>query len=355
MALVTCGSIGVIIAGGILKQVLTGITRARVAVAVAVHDVAAHTEVLVFLAADVKVDTGILRRSHTAVAAETLETSRGAIAESQVIGIVSSAQDGKLVAIAEVVDHHVAGIAVVGAVARINRAEPSVVHTFLDGEVDDRLVLAVVHTRQAGQVTLAVDDLQLVDHIGGNVFRGHCGVVAEKLLAVDENLAHLLAVGGDFAVTAHLNARQTLEQVLDHGIGLCLIGVGIEFDGVLLDDDGALDAHDDCLLEHNGIGIHLDHTDIHVTTVLTDGDVLDNIVVAQIREAQQVLARLDALDVENAVHVGRGSLDQSAVFGCFEQPHGRFDKLGGVLRIHQHAVDDGSTHSEMRHAADDQQ
>ena len=248
------------------------------------------------------------------------------------------------------VDHHVAGIALVGAVARIDRAKPAVVHALLDAEVDDRLVIAIVHTRQACQVALAVDDLELVDHVGRYVLGGHRGVVAEEFLAIDKDFLHLLAVGGNLAVGTHFDARQALKQVLDHSVGLGLIGVGIELDGVLLDRDGALETHDDSLLEHDGVRIHGDHADVDVAAVIADRHVLDDIVVAQIGEAQQVLARLDALDVEDAVQVGRGTLDQAAVLGGFEQSHCCLDELGGVLGIHEHAIDDGGTRGQGHQA-----
>ena len=238
------------------------------------------------------------------------------------------------------VDHHVAGITVIGSITRVDRAEPSVVHTLLYREVDDRLILAVVNAREACQIALAVDDLELIDHLGGNVLAGHSGVVAEELLAVDEDFLHLLAVGRDFAVAAHLDARQALEQVLDHGIGLGLIGVGIEFNGVLLDRDGALESHNHGLLEHDGVRVHLNHTDVHVAAILADGHVLDDIVVAQIGEAQQVLAGLDTLDVEDTVHVCRGALDHGAILISHEQFDGSFNQLGRVLRVHQNAIDD---------------
>ena len=340
MALVAGGSVGIVVAGRVLEQVLACRAGAGVAVAVAVHQVTAHTEVIILLAADVEVEARILRRSDATVTTEALETARCPVAEAQVVHIVATAQQGQLVAVAEVVDHHVTRITLVGAIAGIDGAKPAVVHALLDGEVDDGLVLAIIHARESCQVALAVDDLQLVNHLGRDVLAGYRGVVAEELLAVDENLFHLLAVGGDLAVTADLDAGQTLQEVLDHSVGLRLIGVGIELNGVLLDGDGALDAHDDRLLEHDAVEIHLDGTHVDVAAILAHGDVLDDVVVAHIGAAQQVLAGLDTLDVEHAVHVGRRALDKGAVLIGLKQLYSRLDEFGGVLRINQNAVDD---------------
>ena len=341
--LVTGGGVGIVVADRVGQQVLAGGAGAGVAVAVAVHEVATHAEVVILLAADVEIDAGILGRGHATITAEALEAPGSAVAKSQVVGIVATTQDGELIAVAEVVDHQVAGVALVGAIARIDGAKPAVVHALLDGEVDDGLVIAIVHASEACQVALAVDDLELVDHVGWDILAGHGGIVAEELLAVDEDLFHFLAIGGDLAIGAHLDARQALEQVLDHGIGLGLIGVGIELDGILLDRDGALDAHNDGLLEHDGVRIHLDHADVDIPAILADGDVLDHVVVAQIGEAQQVLAGLDALDIENTVEVGGSPLDKRAVLTGLEQSHRRLDELGRVLGVHKHAVDDGGT------------
>ena len=149
--------------------------------------------------------------------------------------------------------------------------------------------------------------------------------------AVDEDFLHLFAVGCNFTVRSYLHTGKALQQVLDHGVGLGLIGVGIELDGVLFDHDGCLDAHDHSLLEQDGIGVHGDHTHVDVAAILTNRDMLDQVVVAQVGETQQVLARLHTLDVEYTIHVGGSSLDHCAIFCRPEQPYGCLHEFGGVL------------------------
>ncbi len=56
---------------------------------------------------------------------------------------------------------------------------------------------------------------------GGEVLHGRLGVAGHKLLAVHEDLLHLLAVDGYLAVVAHLRAGQTLHQFLDGGAFGC--------------------------------------------------------------------------------------------------------------------------------------
>ena len=110
-----------------------------------------------------------------------------------------------------------------------------------------------------------------------------------------------------------------------------LISIGIKLDSVFLDHDGAFDTHDHSLLEQDGVGVHGDYAHIDVAAVITNRDMLDQVIVAQEGEPQQVLAGLNALDVEYTIHVGGSSLNHCAVFCSHEQPHGCFHELGGVL------------------------
>ena len=355
MTLVTSVSTGILIAGGVLKKVLARRAGARVTVAVAVHDVTAHTEVVILLGADVEVDAGILRRGHATVTTEALETTRGTVAKAQVVHVIATTQDGELVTVTEVVDHQIARIAVIGAITGIDSAKPPVVHAFFHGQVDDGLVIAVVNAREACQVTLAVNDLQLVDHLGRDVFAGHSGVIAEELLAVDKDFLHFLAIGRDLAVTAHFHAGQTLQEVLDHGIGLGLIGIGIELYGVFLNDNRALDTHNNGLLKHDGIGIHRHHADIDVATILTHTDVLNRVIVTKVREFQQVMTRLHPLNIEYTVKVGGSTLDHRAVLVGPQQSHGGFNKGRSVLRIKQNAIDYRITRGEWQHTTQGKQ
>ena len=125
-------------------------------------------------------------------------------------------------------------------------------HIFLDGEVNDGFVFAVVHAGEASEVALAVNHLQTVDHVHRDVARCHRGVVAEEFFAVDEDFADFLTVDGDFAVGADFGAGEAADEVFNHSIWGGAVCTGVVFDGVLLDGDGGADAHYLHFVKHGG-------------------------------------------------------------------------------------------------------
>ena len=196
----------------------------------------------------VEVEAERLRRCDAVAAAETAEAARRTVGKARVVDIVCAAEYGELVAVPEAVDDKGAFVAVVGAISGFGVAKPAIVHTFLDGKVYDGFVVAIVDTRQACQVALAVNHLQLVGHVYGQVTRGHGGVVAEEVFAVDEDFLDFLTVYCDFAFAIDFCAGETFHEVLDNGVGLSLIRVGVKLHGVLHHLDWRLDAGDDGLL-----------------------------------------------------------------------------------------------------------
>ena len=200
-------------------------------VVVAVHHITAHTQDL--LVAHVEVHTECLRGGETLIAAETAEAVAVAVGESELIHVVEVSEESDLVIIPETVDIELTEIVAVGAVTTFGTAEPSVLHPFLYGQVDDGLLLTVIHTRQTREITLAVHNLKFVDHLHRKVLGCHFRVVGKKFLAVKQYLGHGLTIGGNRSVGTHLHAGKTFEKILDHGVGLSLIGVGIVFHRIL--------------------------------------------------------------------------------------------------------------------------
>ena len=135
----------------------------------------------------------------------------------------------------------------------------------LDGKVDDRLLLAVVDAGEFGLLALLVDDLDLLDELGGDVLGGQLGVVQEEGLAVDGYLGDGLAVGGDGAVLVHLHAGKLLEQVLQHVVVGGLERGGVEFNRVLLDDDGVADGGYARGVQRLLVNLHLDGAEVHLS------------------------------------------------------------------------------------------
>ena len=148
---------------------------------------------------------------YAVASAESREASHSRAGECRVVGVVDVAEYAELVVVDETVHHEVAGIAAVGAVTGRYVAEPSLLHSFLHGEVDYGLLLAVVHSREACEVALAVDYLQFVYNVDRYVLGCHLGVVGEEFFAVDEYLRHFLALRRDFSFAVNLDSRQTLQ------------------------------------------------------------------------------------------------------------------------------------------------
>ena len=262
--------------GGIGEKVLAVAAGAGVAVGVAVHHVAAHAENLLF--ADIEIHAEALRGVDAPVAAEATEAVAVAIGESKVVGIVGRTDKGQLIVVPEAVYVESGLIAVVGAVTGLHGAEPAILHARFHGEVDHSLILAVVNAGETRQIALAVDHLQLVDHVHRQIFRRHLRVVGEKLFAIHQNFGHGLAVGRDLAVGIDFHARQALEQILDHGVGLCLVAVGIELHRVGHHLYRSLDAHGGHLAETYrrvaqpqsvGTEIGIGHPDRHISLLIT--------------------------------------------------------------------------------------
>ena len=90
VTLVAGSSVGIVVTGRVLEEVLACRAGSCVAVTVAIHDVTTHAEVLIVLAADIEINTGILRRGHATVTTKSLETARGPVTKAQVIHIVTA-------------------------------------------------------------------------------------------------------------------------------------------------------------------------------------------------------------------------------------------------------------------------
>ena len=86
------------------------------------------------------------------------------------------------------------------AVADVHLAELTLTHVSVRDDVDRLVALAVVHTREFGVVAQLVIHLDAIHRLGRQRLDGRGDILAEKLLAVHEDLLHLLALRLDRAV-----------------------------------------------------------------------------------------------------------------------------------------------------------
>ena len=202
--------------------------------------------VVVPVAATAAAETAPAGAAHSA-AAHAAHHRTGQVVEATVVGIVAVSNQRKLRLVGKLtyesrgletpVAFHVGRRDVVAASGH-NVADGALHHAGLDAQVDDLLFFTVVDAGKFGLLRFLLDNLELVDDLGGNVLGGQLGIVQEEGLAVDGYLGDSLAVVGYGTVFAHFNAGKLLEKVFQHVAVGRLERRGIVLDCIFLDDDG---------------------------------------------------------------------------------------------------------------------
>ena len=105
-------------------------------------------------------------------------------------------------------------------------SELALAHVRVGDDVDGLVALAVVHARKFGRIAQFVVHLDAVDGLCRQRLDGRGDIFAEELLAVDENLLHLLALRLDRTVV-HRDAGHLLQQPFHIGIGNHLERAGV--------------------------------------------------------------------------------------------------------------------------------
>ena len=157
-----------------------------------------------------------------------------------------------------------------------------------------------------------VVELHVLDDGDGQVFQGGLCIAEHKLLAVDENLLHFLAIDGDIAVFIDFCARHALDEFLNGRALRGAIGIRIEHKGILLNDDLCSTTRDDCLLEHDAFRRHQKCAKFLVL-VATQGDVALNMLETYRRDLQAKSAVVRSLDGEVTFVVADGATNENAI------------------------------------------
>ena len=166
----------------------------------------------------------------TAASAHSLHHTSGQIIESTVVGVVAVDHHAELVLIRETSQETGSLVTPVTVSRRKFRArdlladivsrsghnitEEAVHHSFLNGEVDYRLIVAVIDAGELSLLGLLLHDLHLVDDLRGNILGRKLWVVKEECLAVNCYLADCLTVRSDGSILGDLNARKFFQQIL---------------------------------------------------------------------------------------------------------------------------------------------
>ena len=89
------------------------------------------------------------------------------------------------------------------------------VHTFFDGKVQHRLLLAIIDTGDTCLVALLFIELQVLNDAEGNVLQCRLHVAQHKLLAVKQNLLYRPTIDGDIAILVDLGTWNALDEFLN--------------------------------------------------------------------------------------------------------------------------------------------
>ena len=220
------------------------------------------------------------------------------------------------------------------AVSRIDLAENALTHGLVRHDIDGFVALAVVHAREFGGVAQLVVDLDAVDRLRGQRLDGRRHVLAEELLAVDEDLLDLLALGLDGSV-GDRDAGHLLQEALDVGV------VGhLERSGVV--------AHRIALLRGaQRLGLLDDRLDLHARLKLQLAEVLPCgrdlergvvVVVTQERHHERIFAVGERRKRHGTLVARRGVLFLVRIVRRGEGQHGSGDAFARV------GVENGGRH-----------
>ena len=181
----------------------------------------------------VKIQTSHLGSSEALASAPTASTAT--TWESHIICIICIGHQKHLGRTIHDTTKDTARITILGTNGKVGIGHNALVHTLLDTEVEHGFFLAILDTRNTGQIALLIVSLNAVDNIGRQVLDSGLGIASHELLTIYKNLLNLFTINLDSTVVAHLGTWQTLNQLLDNrALGStecsCIIykGVGLE-------------------------------------------------------------------------------------------------------------------------------
>ena len=112
--------------------------------------------------------------------------------------------------------HHACHITVFRTISHIRIAEPPLIHTFLHGKVEHRLLFTVIYTGDACQVGLLIVGFQFINYIHRQVLQARLYIAPEELFAVHHDFLQLFAVNRHIAVIIDFRTGQFLHQFFQH-------------------------------------------------------------------------------------------------------------------------------------------
>ena len=199
-----------------------------------------------------------------------------------------------------------------GTARQVEIGHIAVVHTFLDGEVEHGLLLAIVDASDTSLVTLLVVELQILDNAHRDVLQRRLHIAEHELLTVEQYLLHFLAVDGNVTVLVDLCPWNTLDEFLYSRAFRGTKGLWIIHDGVFPDYHLCGTARNDGFLQHDTLRFH--HQVAQVKTLIaTKRHLTVDGLVAYSRDTQAESACRWGLHDKVSPLVAHGTAYKSAV------------------------------------------
>ena len=156
---------------------------------------------------DTKHLRGIQSLTLTSPSASTASTR-----ETHIIHIVSTRKEHHLHVILHHSTHTSACITVLSTYGKIDIGHQTAIHTFLDTEVEDSLLLTILDARDTRQIALLIIGTDAFNDVRGQVLQGRLRITRHELLTIDENLLDLLTIDLDSTIVADLSTREALDE-----------------------------------------------------------------------------------------------------------------------------------------------
>ena len=184
--------------------------------------------------------------------------------------------------------------------SKVSITEEALVHTRLDTEVKNHILLTVINTGHTRHIRFLVISPYLFNDRCREVLQSCLAITIHKLLTINLDFRHLLTIDFDFTILINLCTRQTLHEffynrTLRSTISSCIIYKGILFHYKLLSHTLSYD-----FLQHYSISSHIDFSESNILA-FSHSNVTIDITITDVSQSQNVLSIFRNRNLESTV------------------------------------------------------
>ncbi|KAF5035787.1 hypothetical protein DSECCO2_581960 [anaerobic digester metagenome] len=162
-------------------------------------------------------DPALSAKKHPSASATSASKHRRCqIGKSGVVSIVETTQNGILVLVLHVIDHCIPFVSVFCTIPHKSVSKQAFFHSWFYHQIDDGFFFTVIKSGHLRQIGPPIKYLQLFNHLGGQVLRGHFRVGAEKLFTIYHDFFYFSAVNGYLPFRIYFNARHLFQQIFQN-------------------------------------------------------------------------------------------------------------------------------------------